>query len=89
MAQIRTYRPKEDVSLRNLMIRKVGAGKDECIYLGEIVRGTFKQDCYHCFSTTVFVDSGISIVGESNDIDESRKRLESFLNIKLIDWRKK
>ena len=89
MVEIRTYRPKENVSLRDLMIRKIGAGKDECIYLGEIVRGTSKCDCYHCFSTTVFVDSDISIVGESNEIYESRKRLDSFLNIELVDWIKK
>lgn len=56
-----TYRPKDDVDLRDLMARKIGPRNNECIYLGELIRGDSKQDCYHCFSTTVFVGKDYSI----------------------------
>jgi len=85
MIQIETYVTEENLNIKDLMIEKIGPVIDGCIYLGEIERGGFKEDCYHCFSTTVFADSkNMSIVGEPEKMKDSYKRLESILNTKLI-----
>ncbi len=90
MIQVDTYTTTDRINISSQMVLKIGAvsSKDECAYLGEIEIGGFKKDCYHCFSTTVFVDrerNNLSIAGLSNAVENSRKKLESVLDLKLIE----